>query len=262
MSTAGNEIVESNDQFLGAWRVFAEGAAEGVVARFDGVAALYSRVPVMFLNAIGFTSYVESADDLRGRIERGMSYARAAGFPFFFSICRGLLSPDAEQEVEAAFSAAGLHPFMRWTGMAADELLPPRREVNELEIRDVTDSATRMAVYEINCLAYEMPLDPGRGSMDLESLWARMHGAVGYLDGRPVATATALRVEGRRYVALVATLPDYRNRGFAEACMRHALAKAGAGRTILHATDAGHPIYRKMGYRDVCQFSMYGESPE
>jgi len=262
MSTAWNEIVESNDQFLGAWGVFAEGAADGVVARWDGVAALYSRVPVMFLNAIGFTSYVESADDLRGRIDRGLSYARAAGFPFFFSICRGLLSPEAEQAVDEAFSAAGLHPFMRWTGMAADELRLPRREVHDLEIRDVTDSATRMAVYEINCLAYDMPLDRGRDSMDLESLWAKMHGAVGYLEDRPVATATALRVEGCRYVALVATLPDYRNRGFAEACIRHALARAGAGRSILHATDAGHPVYTRMGYRDVCQFSMYGENPE
>lgn len=262
MSATWDEIVESNDQFLGAWRVFAEGASDGLVARFDGVAALYSRVPVMFLNAIGFTTYVESTDDLRARIDSGLRYAHAAGFPFFFSTCRGLLSPDALERMDEAFASFGLLPFMKWTGMAADIILPPRREAIGLEMRDVTDSATRTAVYEINCLAYEMPLDPGRDSMDLESLWSKMHGVVGYINDIPVATATALPVDGRRYVALVATLPEYRNRGFAEACMRKALARAGAGRTILHATDAGYPIYRRMGYRDVCEFSMYGENHE
>ncbi len=262
MDAASNEVVESNEQFLGAWKVFAEGAADGQVARFDGVAALYSRVPVMFLNALGFPSFVESAEDLRTRIDSGMRYAQAAGFPYFFSVCRQMLSSDAAEVADSLFAAAGLFPFMHWTGMAADEVLPARRETTGLEIRDVTDSAERRAVYEINCLAYDMPLDPGRDSMDLEQLWAKMHGAVGYVDGKPVATATALRVDGRRYVALVATLPDYRNRGYAEACMRHALAKAGTGRTILHATDAGHPVYLKMGYHDVCEFSMYGESFE
>jgi GNAT superfamily N-acetyltransferase len=262
MEPARDEIVESNDQFLGAWRVFAEGAAEGTVARFDGVAAMFSRVPVLFLNALGFTSYVASAAQLGTRIDSGMRYARAAGFPFFFSVCRQMLSPDAQEEMDTWFAAAGLIPFMHWTGMVAEEILPPRRAVTELEIRDVTDAAGRRAVYEINCYAYEMPLDPGRDSMDLDSIWANMHGALGYIDGRPVATATALPVDGRRYVALVATLPEFRNRGFAEACMRHALAKAGTGRTILHATEAGHPVYKKMGYRDVCDFTMYGENPE
>lgn len=262
MEPPWNEIIESNEQFLGAWRVFAEGAAEGAVARFDGLAAMYSRVPVMFLNAIGFTSYVESPADLRTRIDSGQRYAHAAGFPYFFSVCKQLVSPDAREEMDAAFAEQGLFPFFNWIGMAADEILPPRREVTGLEIRDVTDPLSRRAVYEINCLAYDMPLDPGRDSMDLDSLWAKMHGAVGYVDNMPVATATAFRVDGRRYVALVATLPDYRNRGYAEACMRYALQKAGSGRTILHATEAGHPVYLKMGYRDVCHFRMYGETQE
>ncbi|MFN7936859.1 MAG: GNAT family N-acetyltransferase [Bryobacteraceae bacterium] len=262
MEPPWSEIVESNEQFLGAWKVFAEGAADGTVARFDGLAAMFSRVPVMFLNAIGFTSYIESPDDLRARIDSGLRYAQAAGFPYFFSVCKQLVSPEAREELDTAFADAGLFPFFNWTGMVAGDIHPPHREVTGLEIRDVTDSAARRAVYEINCLAYDMPLDPGRDSMDLESLWANMHGAVGYVDDMPVATATAFRVDGCRYVALVATLPDYRNRGYAEACMRHALHKAGSGRTVLHATEAGYPIYRKMGYRDVCHFRMYGESHE
>lgn len=261
MDEIPNEIVESNNQFLGAWSVFAHGAAHGAVTRVNGIAALYSCVPVMFLNGIGFTSRVESPQDLRTRIATGMEYARAAGYPFFFSVCRQMVSPETLEAMDAAFAAEGLYPFMQWTGMAADSLLPPRKPC-QLEIRDVTDSATRIAVYEINCMAYGMPLDPGRDSMDLESLWASMYGSVGYVDGVPVATATALMVEGCRYVALVATLPEYRNRGYAEACMRHALAKAGPARTILHATDAGHPVYLKMGYHDVCRFTMYGEIQE
>lgn len=253
------EIEESNAQYIGAWSTFAHGAAHGEVSRFDGVIAMYSRVPPMFLNAIGFTSRVESKADLEARLDASLQYARAGGYPFFVSACREMLSPDAQASADAVFIARGLQPFMAWTGMATNEILPPRRQTPELDIRDVEDTAARQAVYDINCVAYGMPLEPGRDSMNGEQLWAPMFGSLGYVDGVPVATATAFRVGDCRYVALVATLPDFRNRGYAEACMRHALAKAGSGRSILHATEAGRPVYQKMGYYDVCHFTMYGE---
>jgi ribosomal protein S18 acetylase RimI-like enzyme len=59
-------------------------------------------------------------------------------------------------------------------------------------------------------------------------------------------------------VAMVATLPEYRNRGCAEAVMRYSLAQAreatGLERTVLHASAAGLPLYEEMGYRSVASF--------
>jgi len=70
--------------------------------------------------------------------------------------------------------------------------------------------------------------------------------------------------DGLIYVALVATLPEYRRRGYAEAVMRKALGEAsrahGVERTVLHASDMGFPVYRDMGYRTVRKFDLYGEA--
>jgi len=258
------EITESNKQYLGAFGSFARKSANGDVSDFEGVRAMYARVPVFFLNTLGFNSPVTGEADLRRRVNAATCYARDAGHPYFISVCLDWLSDDARSAADAAFLEHGLHPMMQWTGMAADELLPARHEAPaELELRPVADSATRLAVNDINSLAYGMPAEPGREPLDREEFWVGMCGTVGYVDGTPVATATTLPVDGCLYVALVATHPDYQRRGYAETCMRDSLTRAaaesGLTRTVLHATDAGHPVYSKMGYHDVTKFQLYAE---
>jgi predicted acetyltransferase len=70
-------------------------------------------------------------------------------------------------------------------------------------------------------------------------------------------------VGGYRYVALVATMPDQQRRGYAEAAMRHALDSAAARHgdtpTTLHATDAGRPIYARMGYEPIASHTAFIE---
>jgi predicted GNAT family acetyltransferase len=60
---------------------------------------------------------------------------------------------------------------------------------------------------------------------------------------------------------MVATAADHRNKGYAEAVMRHSLARASAAtgirRTVLHASPAGAPLYASMGYRPTARFTMY-----
>ena len=68
-------------------------------------------------------------------------------------------------------------------------------------------------------------------------------------------------VDGCRYVALVATAPAHRHHGYAEAVMRRALEVAasthGECPTVLHATDAGRPIYARMGYAPISTHTLY-----
>ena len=70
-------------------------------------------------------------------------------------------------------------------------------------------------------------------------------------------------VDGQRYVALVATDPTHQRRGFADAAMRQALANAasvhGETPTILHATDAGRPVYERMGYESISTHTLLME---
>jgi predicted acetyltransferase len=64
-------------------------------------------------------------------------------------------------------------------------------------------------------------------------------------------------VDGHRYVAMVATAPDHQRNGYAEATMRRALELSGGNPTFLHATDAGRPIYQRMGYQTVASHPVF-----
>ena len=84
-----------------------------------------------------------------------------------------------------------------------------------------------------------------------------------WVPGTVSVRGAVLMVDGYRYVAMVATLPDFQRRGYAEAVMRHALDRAserfGNQPTVLHATEAGRPIYERMGYATIASHTAYLE---
>ncbi len=258
-------FAESNDQFLEAWKLLSRRAERGTITALDGVVAMYSNVPVSFLNVFGFDSTVADQADLSRRAHVIREYAARSALPYFASVCVDMIPAPARTGMDTAFAGAGLHRFMEWTGMAAD-FIPPARQPHpaELELRPVTDRAGRIDVSDLNNAAYEMEPEPSREPLAREQLWTEMFGVNGYVEGRPVSTASTLVLGEALYVAFVATHPGHRRRGYAEACMagslRRASAASGLSRTVLHATDAGRPVYRKMGYYDVTKFILYAES--
>jgi ribosomal protein S18 acetylase RimI-like enzyme len=145
--------------------------------------------------------------------------------------------------------------------MVADRLLPPRRPLAELEFRPVNDAETRRAYCEVNAAAYADPIDLVIQALGGEALWDRTFGFVGYAGGEPVTTANTIVMGETLYMSLVATRPEQQEKGYAEAVMRHSLARAreatGLERTVLHATPAGRPLYLDMGYRPVAEFLGY-----
>ena len=63
---------------------------------------------------------------------------------------------------------------------------------------------------------------------------------------------------------IAATAPAYRRRGYGEAVMRRALEVAASAHgecpTVLHATDAGRPIYARMGYAPISTHTLYTDA--
>jgi GNAT superfamily N-acetyltransferase len=71
---------------------------------------------------------------------------------------------------------------------------------------------------------------------------------------QPAAVVLASDLEGDCGIYLVGTIPEARGRGLSTALMRQALSDAAArGCTIstLQASEMGHPVYRRLGYRDL-----------
>jgi hypothetical protein len=130
-----------------------------------------------------------------------------------------------------------------------------------LELRIPADDAGCEAVLDVNAAAYGVPLDAGKAVWGRRSFWKDHCAVVGVAGGESVTSAAVMMVEDYRYVALVATVPCHQRRGYADAAMRYALEISGQAHgeppTFLHATDAGRPVYERMGYEPVARHTIF-----
>jgi hypothetical protein len=152
---------------------------------------------------------------------------------------------------------------MTLTGMVATQLSPSTHCVEGLQLTVPQDDDGCAAIVDVNGAAYDMALDSSKPLLGNQAFWKNHFTVVGLMDNTAVSTASVLMVDGIRYVALVATQPGQQRRGFAEAAMRRALENAacvhGERTTVLHATDAGRPIYARMGYEAISTHTIFME---
>lgn len=256
-----SEVIESNEQFIAAWKRFARGFPGAEVGDLPGLALAIAGVQMPMFNTIFLSSPARDIGDLVERAGTAIERGRRRGVGFLVSACDEWVGDlGAARE---ALAGLGLKLMMETTGMVTDELLPPRRPAPPgLEIRPIEDAAGREALSDLNCAAYGLALELGRASFAREMVWGSdVFGQLGFVDGQPVSSTAVYIVDNRLYVAFVATHADFRGRGYAEAVMRRALEvaseKTGLRRTVLHATEMGRPVYAAMGYRAVTRFTWY-----
>jgi len=213
------------------------------------------------------TSSIKDVADLEGRIKIGSALFEKHGVSGLFFVCDALIPTSLRDAVPLSFAQFGYVPAMGMTGMAADHIVAPVRALPKLHYESVADVPHGEIMAWLNCVAYGVPLEWGP---DWEARTgisqSAAFGFIGYANNEPVACAATIALLNCLYVGLVATHPDHRKHGYAEAVMRHSLQAAatdtGLSRTILHASDMGHPLYAQMGYHDTVQFTLYGRHPE
>jgi ribosomal protein S18 acetylase RimI-like enzyme len=155
----------------------------------------------------------------------------------------------------------GIEAMFRMPGMVAGELLPPKRALGEFVIREVAGAAMAEEIARLNVVCHEME-SKDVAELTCAELWGGPnHGFLLYEEGKAVAGGSASFVEGVSYIGWMATLPEYRGRGYAEALVRHMNAfmrrRYGVKETVLHATEMGRPVYERMGFRVVDEFAAY-----
>jgi GNAT superfamily N-acetyltransferase len=161
---------------------------------------------------------------------------------------------------------AGVEPMLRMPGMVAGELLPPKRKLGELAIREVAGTAMAEEMARLNVVCHEMEMKDV-AALTCARLWqAPHHGFLLYEEGKAVAAGSASFVEGVSYVGWMATLPAHRGRGYAEALLRHMDAymrkRYRVKESVLHATEMGRPVYERFGFRMVDEYAGYLCVPE
>jgi GNAT superfamily N-acetyltransferase len=83
---------------------------------------------------------------------------------------------------------------------------------------------------------------------------------VGRVDGRPVACSLAFVGGGAVGLYGVGTVPDLRGRGFGSAATVAGMdwgRDQGVDLAILHASEPGEPVYRRLGFEPVCEVSQW-----
>jgi GNAT superfamily N-acetyltransferase len=83
---------------------------------------------------------------------------------------------------------------------------------------------------------------------------------VGRVDGAPVATSVGFQGGGAVGLYGVGTVPTFRGRGFGGAVTEAAIdwgRERGEAHAILHATEMGEPVYRRLGFQAVGELNQY-----
>lgn len=261
MPTDPELVEEAVASLVEAWSIMVRRMPNGRIDRLDGVTFPFGDVPLPFLNLGTLDTPCADRAELRRRLETVKEHVAGESHPWMLALCEEW-APDDWREV---VDEAGLHVAMAMTGMVTEQLLPPRRPAPALDLRRVSDERSRRAVADLNGMAYVLP----EGMCDCVSIpefWPDdMHGYVGSVDGEDVCTTSVFEALGTTYVALVATHPEHGRKGYAEHVMRHALEQGGAAlglkRSILHASDAGRPIYAAMGYAETSRFAVLSPEP-
>jgi ribosomal protein S18 acetylase RimI-like enzyme len=250
-----NEIEESNSLFQDVWSMYARGAGGEVVER-PGFVATWAGVQWPIVNVVFLNKPVPTVDDLEDTLKRINDFVATKQQPGMLIACDDWL-PDGKDQ----FAEHGWIQISQAYGMVAEKCSTDSSE-GDLEYRKIDSQELRCAVADLNAAGYEIPSEMAREALDHSALWGEgCFGYVGFLNDTPVATASTYVRSNCLYVALVATRPDFRQRGLARKITSHSVEQAhaasGLQRTLLHATPMARSIYESLGFRTVTTFPMF-----
>jgi GNAT superfamily N-acetyltransferase len=261
MVVADDRVELSVRQFSEAWRLMCTGVAGHTAAVADGVEYIFSGCPIGFFNVAFPTGRTVSAAALKAAADGARAWTSDKGVPWIFLVTHETLASGTD--AAAILDGCGYAPMMTLTGMIAQHVAPVTKVPAGLELTVPDDDRACGEVLDVNGLAYGMDLEAGKPLVGTRAFWANHFPVLGLAGGKTACSAAVMMVDGYRYVALVATDPAQQRRGFADAAMRRALdlsARAhGEVPTVLHATEAGRPVYERMGYGSISTHTTFME---
>lgn len=229
-----------------------EAAPRGSAVIEEDFAITCAGVPIPLFNT-GFVFGSVRLPRLRSVVARTRDYFASQGVTGCFVIPEPL-EPKGAHEIFAEF---GMHTALRTTGMRTTALASPKHQLAPCDIRELSGDDAARVLAEVNTTAYGMD-SRAVEVMTLPLLWRPPVRSYAVFERRrAVAVGAVAMLEYIAYVMWMATLPEARRRGYAEVIIRRALADCGAAATVLHATAAGLPVYKRLGYQTIAEFPGY-----
>ncbi|HTS50998.1 MAG TPA: GNAT family N-acetyltransferase [Bryobacteraceae bacterium] len=245
-----------------ALRFFGRARQDAEIRDLAGVTLIFCGLNYAAFNAALLTQPIESDAELTRLIQISAAQFESKRLRWTYWLCDGFLGGPLSRQAPHIFSRHGLRQLTRAPGMYTERLLAPQRELPTLQVRAVSDHATRTTFAQIMSIAFDIPLSVSSAVYGSECGWTSgFQGFIGYANGKAVTTAATMITGDVIGLYSVATLPQYRRLGFAEAIMREVIEQArardGVERTVLQSTPSGLSLYEQMGYRTVTNFDVY-----
>ena len=150
-------------------------------------------------------------------------------------------------------------------GMAVDlhEMNDSIQSVDGFEIRIVDDEESLGNWAKVFVNGYGLPSTWESITFDL---WVQLglefplRNYLGDLNGEPVSTSTVFYGGGAAGIYCVATLPEARGKGIGAAITLNPLQNAremGYRVGVLQSSDMGYNVYKKLGFRHLCQIENF-----
>jgi len=220
----------------------------------------YTPLPHPWFNGVLSTKPFEETDE--SFIEETIQYFRGKGVGTFTWWMDPHLKPS---DWKTALSKHGFGFSDDTPGMALDlqELNESQPPVDGLEIRVVADEESLHIWAKVFTTGYGLPPDWENTVFDL---WLKLgldfpvRNYVGYLNGKPASTACILYGGGAAGIYNVATLPEARGKGIGAAITLKPLQDArelGYRIGTLQSSDMGFNVYKKLGFRHLCQIENF-----
>ena len=259
MQSTKTELEESLHQFVTTWRLFARPFPQADLSDKPGLAVSWPGTHFPFYNIVFLTEELKDQDVLRDRMREAATHLRTSQVSGLFLVCLDRLSGAAEHNFGSILAQEKLVPAIPMTGMAGDILPLAGAPHPDLRFVRISDNNTIRIFAEINCAAYGIPAETALSLVDEHTFWKEQaYGFLACVGDEPVATATAIINENCIFLFLVATMPEAQRKGYGNAVVRHALntayAATGIKRSVLHATEAGYPVYLRLGYHPTGKF--------
>src|SRR5271170_2692777 len=257
------EVLSVARNLLEALRFFGQARADAEIRDLPGVSLIFCGLNYAAFNAALQARPIDGdAQELGRLIDVSAEHFDARSLRWTYWLCEHFLGQPLRREAPRVFKRHGLRHLTEAPGMYAERLAPAVRTLPTLDVRPVADELTRASFAEVMSTAFEIPHSVSTSVYGAERAWkGSFQGYVGYSNGRAVTTTAAVIQGDIIGLYSVATLPQHRRLGFAEAIMRQLIQQAeetrGVSRTVLQATSSGLSLYEAMGYRTVTRFNVF-----
>lgn len=229
----------------------------------------FSGIPIPEYNGVMRARFSPdlTPDALSERIQSVVAYFTAHRQPFFWWVGPSATPTDLGARLAAAgFTYLGDGPGMAADLYALDERLP---RPPGLTIVAVADERTLRDWAELAGAGYGEPAPVRQARYDVHlalglSTDLPLLRYVAYLEGQAVAMSALFLGAGVAGIYEVATAESARRKGIGAAITLAPLYRArelGYRIGVLQASEMGTPLYTRLGFRQVCTFSLYAWEP-